>query len=76
MVTWHTSSFSRRLTPLWVLLLGMHLPRTPRAGTVCDDAEALGHRDRRRWKRSLRAPMVFRALKGLFGRNVTERRAT
>jgi len=64
---------SRRHAPLWVLLLGMRKARVASdhdqvAGVGIEDA---AHRDRHRWKRSLRAPVVFRLLSRLLTRNVS-----
>jgi len=56
---------SRRRTPLWVMLLGMRQPRVAPATSTHDGVAGIGvedvvHRDHRRWKRSLRAPLVLR----------------
>ncbi|GEM_PF-6356709 len=62
---------SRRHIPLWVLLLGMRQPRVVHVTREHDQdvgTEDMGRRDRHRWTRSLRAPMVFRSLGRLFAR--------
>ncbi len=58
---------SCRHTPLWVLLLGMRHQREARVASEQDqvagiEIEGVAHRNRHRWKRSLRAPMVLRVL--------------
>ncbi len=55
---------SRRHTPLWVLLLGMRQSRV--MADASDDADVVVCHHR--WKRSLRAPMVFRDLRRLMAR--------
>lgn len=70
---------SRRHAPLWVLLLGMRQPRVVHVVSEHEHVAGIGiedvaHHNHLRWKRSLRAPMVFRSMRQLLTRNVSASR--